>query len=118
MANKPKTSDYRLHLTRHAERQIESKGFEMDDIRGVYEKPVSVYRSGSHPGQHRIVGKGLCLVGEFREDAEFRLVTVYKDRVVTPPRTDQLETAEGRQYAEKYLSGEYKRSYNKPKTQK
>lgn len=113
MADKPKTSDYRLKLTRHAEKQIADKGFSIQDVERVYEKPASVYRSGRYPKQHRIVGKGLCLVGEFLETEEFKLVTVYQDRVVTPPRVDQLDTPEGREYAKQYKNGTYVRKMHK-----
>lgn len=35
----------------------------------------------------------------------FTVTTLYQDRVLTPPRQDQLDTPEGRRYAERYLKG-------------
>ena len=103
----PRTSDYQLSMTNHAKAQIQSKGFDLSKIEQVYTAPAKVYPSGKrYPHQHRIVGKGLCLVGEFK-NGQFCLVTVYKDRVVTPPRPDQLDTVQGREYAKQYEKGTY-----------
>lgn len=91
-------------FTRHAYEVMQSKGFEIADAITVVEHPRNVYPSDSHPGQTRIVGRGLCLVGEIEGD-EFRVITVYRDGVLTAPRPDQLATAEGRRYAMRFSRG-------------
>jgi hypothetical protein len=79
-----------LIITRHARETVTSKGFDMDTIARVHASPTEVYPSGSHPGQHRMTGHGLCLVGRFDGD-DFVLITVYLDRIVTAPRPDQTD---------------------------
>lgn len=98
------TQGFALRPTAHALRQIAQKGFNPLHVKGAFENPDEVYASGSHPGQYRVTGNGLCLVGK-PEGNEFVLITVYLDRVVTPPRPDQLVTPEGRKFAERYERG-------------
>jgi hypothetical protein len=100
------TEGYTLRSTNHAHTQILSKGFRVADVEAAFKAPTRVYRSGSHPHQHRVVGNGLCLVVEFNEKSKVStLVTVYRDGVLTPPRADQLNTPEGREYARRYAQG-------------
>jgi len=100
------TKGMTLQATAHAARQIVTKGFSVKKVQAVFDSPVKVYPSGKrHPGQYRIVGKGICLVGEPVDSNTFRLITVYQDNVLTPPRPDQLQTPEGRAYAERYNAG-------------
>lgn len=98
------TEGMRLRTTRHALRQIAQKGFNPMFVKAAFENPEDIYPSHSHPGQYRITGEGLCLVG-VPEGDEFVLITVYLDRVLTPPRLDQLVTEAGRRYAERYEKG-------------
>jgi len=122
-------SSYTLRLSRHAQKMAHEKNFTESMIQETYRNPTRVYPSGSHPGQYRVAGNGLCLVGlpevigmqretddPVVESASsealkspsrkvFTVVTIYQDNILTPPRTDQLDTEEGRRYAERYLVG-------------
>jgi hypothetical protein len=141
---------YTLRLTKHAQRMADDKGFTKTMIESTYKGPKRVYPSGSHPGQWRITGNGICLVGIPDSDADgkalyplsnnsshafyssqssspsssssleegrefisrpdatryFTVITIYQDEILTPPRDDQLNTPEGRRYAERYLRGD------------
>lgn len=94
-----------ITMTNHAIKMAASKQFDADTILATFNEPVEIYASGSHPGQHRITGNGICLVGR-GEGSKFLVITVYKDRELTAPREDQLETPEGRRYAERYAKGQ------------
>jgi len=85
-------------FTRHALETIRAKGFDMGDVRAAFDRPNRIYPSGSHPGQFRICGHGLALVGEPNGDG-FTVITVYRDGIVTAVRPDQLATAAGRRFA-------------------
>lgn len=94
------TKGKRLVPTKHFLKTMIDKGFTAEAVRDTFEWEGSeVYPSGSHPGQWRIAGKGLCLVGVFEGDV-FRGITLYLDRVVTPVRPDQMKTEEGRRFAQ------------------
>jgi hypothetical protein len=117
-------SKYTLKLSQHAQRMATEKGFTKEIVESTFRNPTRVYPSGSHPGQWRITGNGLCLVGVPDRDRRsprfhpymmqppiehelfFTVVTLYQDQILTPPRDDQLNTPEGRRYAERYLKGE------------
>lgn len=88
----------------HARKQAKEKGFSEELIKKTIENPSEVYPSGSHPGQWRITGNGVCLVGEPDGD-RFRVITLYADRIVTAPRADQLNDEKGRIFAERYAAG-------------
>lgn len=93
--------DYRLIPTQHSLKVILDKGFDAADVKAAFDDPKEVYESGSHPGQWRVCGHGLCLVGTFdTRIGTFTMITLYLDRVVTPVRVDQLQTPEGRRFAE------------------
>ena len=94
----------RLRMSQHARQQMEQKGFDYRAVIAAYAKPEEFYESRSHPGQMRLTGRGLCLVGQVIEDTFF-VITVYLDRVLTPPRPDQLSTTEGARYAERFDLG-------------
>ncbi|AVD99401.1 hypothetical protein SEA_BILLNYE_230 [Streptomyces phage BillNye] len=98
------TRGLRLHATDHALKQILQKGFAVEKIRETFENPVKLYKNGKYEGQYRVTGNGICLVGKPKGNT-FTLITVYEDGVMTPPRPDQLETEEGRAYAERYAEG-------------
>lgn len=85
--------------TGHFIKTMNDKDFAAEDIIRAMRNPVEVYPSGSHPGQWRVTGQGLCIVGK-PEGNEFVMITVYLDRVVTACRPDQLRTAEGRRFAQ------------------
>lgn len=98
------TKGLSLSTTRHSLKVVLSKGFDPETIKRTFNNPREVYPSRNHPGQYRVTGNGLCLVGE-PIGTSFRLITVYEDKVLTPPRADQLLTEEGRRYAERYAQG-------------
>ena len=102
------TTGLTLILTHHARKVAEDKGFPLNQIHQTFDRPRRVYRSRSHPGQHRVTGHGLCLVGRKCGD-KFVVMTIYLDEVLTPPRPDQLATAEGQDYAERYSNGSRRR---------
>lgn len=94
----------RLIVSGHASRTIIAKGFDPRTVQAVHAAPTRVTEVRAHPGQIRLIGQGLALVG--RVDAgRFILITVYADGVLTPPRADQMNTPEGRRYAERYARG-------------
>jgi hypothetical protein len=93
------TAGMSLVPTSHALRTILAKGFSPDTVKATFANPTEVYPSRSHPGQFRVTGNGICLVGK-PEGENFVLVTLYADRVVTPVRPDQLNTPEGRRFAQ------------------
>jgi hypothetical protein len=98
------TVNMRLVLTAHAKKQMVEKGFSEQDVYDMFFEPSRVYPSKSHPGQFRVAGNGMCLVGR-PSGVEFVCITMYADGVLTPPRPDQLLTPEGRRYAERYERG-------------
>lgn len=93
-----------LKVTQHALSQIAAKGFDPLKVRATFDAPDRVTDVRAHPGQVRLIGNGLALVGRV-ERSTFVLVTVYVDGVLTPPRADQMTTTEGRRYAARYAAG-------------
>ncbi len=91
--------------TNHFVKQVAAKNFDPEAVLSTLSDPTELYPSRSHPGQYRVTGNGLCIVGEPR-GSKFVLLTIYKDRVVTPVRPDQLNTPEGRNFA---INGRNKR---------
>jgi len=83
------TRGYRCTLTRHALQVCVDKGFTLANVRATFSRPSEIYPSGSHPGQWRNTGHGLCLVGVPSGDT-FTVITLYQDRVITPLRPDQI----------------------------
>ncbi len=100
------TAGMTLSLTRHACKQAVQKGFTAEAIQECFDNPKKVYPSGSHPGQYRIVNKDICIVGVPVSETEFRGITMYVNGTLTPPRKDQMNTPEGRRYAERYAKGQ------------
>ena len=99
------TEGMTLTMTRHACKQAAQKGFTAEQIQACFDAPKKVYPSRSHPGQFRIVNKDICLVGIPVSTTEFRAITLYVNGTLTPPRKDQMNTPEGRRYAERYEKG-------------
>ena len=97
-------SDLTPSPTRHFKDTMTSKGFDPRTVIATLKSPAEVYPSRSHPGQWRVTGNGLCIVGK-PEGARFILITVYLDRVLTECRADQMNTPEGRRYAERRAAG-------------
>lgn len=84
------TQGMTLVPTTHSLKMILSKGFTGEQISSTFRNPSSVYASRNHPGQYRVTGNGVCLVGVPQGD-KFRLITVYEDRVITALRPDQID---------------------------
>jgi hypothetical protein len=78
-----------MTFTRHATQVAVDKRISVDAIRGAFTDTSEYYPSGSHPGQYRMTGHGVCLVG-VPEGTVFRVITLYLDRVITPLRPDQI----------------------------
>lgn len=95
------TQGYKLAFTQHAEDQLKNKNVGHDRAREAFENPEKVYPNKKYVGQFRVVGNGICLIGR-PMNGTFRVFTVYEDGVMTPPRADQLNTPEGREYAKLY----------------
>lgn len=100
------TTGMKLTMTRHACKQAALKGFTAEQIQACFNAPSRVYPSGSHPGQFRIANNDICLVGVPVSDNEFRAITLYVNGTLTPPRADQMNTVEGKRYAERYAKGQ------------
>lgn len=96
------TENYTLKLTAHARKQMEAKGFTQESINGMFTAPENIYPNKKFEGQFRVVGNGICLVGQPMTDRTFLVFTMYEDGVMTPPRADQLDTPEGKAYAKRY----------------
>lgn len=97
-------ADLTPSMTRHFKAQVEEKELDKRSVIMAWRDPAEVYPSGSHPGQWRVCGHGVCLVGK-PEGGKFMLITAYLDRVLTEVRPDQLNTAEGRAYAARRAQG-------------
>lgn len=92
-------------ITAHFKATIEAKGFDPRTVIATLKNPTEVYPSGKrYPGQWRVTGNGLCIVGKPEGDT-FILITIYLDRVLTDCRADQLGTAQGREYAARRAQG-------------
>lgn len=103
-SNVPAVANKRVVMSGHVLDVAREKGFSEDAMRKTFSQPAEVYPSGSHPGQWRVTGNGLCLVGR-PEGGTFQVITVYLDRVITAPRPDQLTEEKGRVFAEHYAQG-------------
>lgn len=95
------TEGYTLKLTAHARKQMEAKGFDAESVEYTFNTPEKIYPNKKFAGQFRVIGSGICLVGQPMKDV-FLVFTMYEDGVMTPPRPDQLDTPEGKAYAALY----------------
>ena len=86
----PNIKSMQCTLTKHAVKVAVDKGFSLSTIKSCYRNPNEVYPSALYPGQWRIAGSGLCLVGRPEGDT-FVVITMYADRIITPLRPDQIE---------------------------
>lgn len=96
------TEGYTLKLTAHARKQMQAKGFTQESIDNMFSEPDNIYPNKKFAGQFRVVGNGICLVGQPTDSMVFLVFTMYEDGVMTPPRADQLDTPEGKAYARRY----------------
>lgn len=98
------TTGMTLSPTTHALKTILAKGFTGEQVLEAFTNPDKITPVTAHPGQFRVCGSGVALVGV--PDGEiFTLITVYVDGTLTPPREDQLKTEEGKRFAERYAAG-------------
>lgn len=98
------TAGMTLTPTHHALKTILAKGFTAEQVLEAFNSPEKITPVTAHPGQYRVCGSGVALVGA--PDGEiFNLITVYEDGTLTPPRADQLDTEEGKRFAERYAAG-------------
>lgn len=93
-----------VRVTQHVRDTIIKKGFDAEKVRRAVESPEQVTDVLKYPGQVRAIGEGLAVVLR-PEGRGWLAVTVYLDRVLTPPRPDQMKTKEGRRYAARYAAG-------------
>ena len=94
-----------LSLTKHAKHQARVKGFEVPTILEMWQDPDRIIPSRTYPGQYRVCGGGICVVG-VKKGSVFIGITLYTDGDLTPPRPDQMKSKAGRRYAERYHNGE------------
>lgn len=105
--NTEKFSHLTPSLARHFVEQMKAKGFDPRDVIATWKAPERITEVRKHPGQFRIIGNGLCIIGEpLPAEGMFKFITLYADGILTPPRPDQMNTPEGRRYAERYARGE------------
>lgn len=90
--------------TAHFIKTLKAKRFDPQAVISTLKSPTEVYPSKSHPGQWRVTGNGVCIVGK-PEGSNFILITIYADRVLTEVRADQLNTPEGRRFAARRAAG-------------
>lgn len=100
-SDSPLIKGRKLALGSHAVDQAVLKGIDPQVIKDTYAHPEEVYPNRRYPGQVRVTGNGICLVCEERGGKMF-VRTMYLDRVVTPPRADQLKDAAGKEFAAAY----------------
>jgi hypothetical protein len=99
------------HLTpspsQHFIAQMKAKGFDPRDVIAAWKDPERITDVRKYPGQYRVIGNGVAIIGEPDETTGvFRFITIYLDGVLTPPRADQMNTPEGRRFADRYARGE------------
>lgn len=95
-----------VRLTQHVRNQIIAKGFDPEHVRQAIVSPDQTTDVLKHPGQIRNIAHGVAVVlAPNMRGTEWTAVTVYADGVLTPPRPDQMLTAEGRRYAARYAQG-------------
>jgi hypothetical protein len=85
-----------ITMTSHALRTVADKGINLDDVRAVWNDPDTTYPSHRHPGQHKRIGRGLCLACD---DVTGKVITVFVDQVATPLRPDQARDVDAVRWA-------------------
>lgn len=94
-----------LRFTKHAQEQMEAKKFSWSTVQAGFKEATAenntIYPNKKFEGQFRIIAGNACLVGKPMGNT-FLVFTVYEDGVMTPPRPDQLDTPQGREYARRY----------------
>lgn len=94
-------------ITDHFKNVLRHKKFDGREVAALLKDPEEFYPSKTHPGQYRVTGRGLCVVGQ-PDGNRFVLITIHLDGTITPP--DPEHNSEGAlRYAERYSSGEVKR---------
>lgn len=103
-SNHPAIRDLSITLSSHAVKQGLLKGMLPEEIISTFQDPEKVYENRKYENQWRVTGNGICITGEIRGN-EYYVRTVYYDRIVTPPRPDQMNNAEGKEFTQRYNSG-------------
>lgn len=85
-----------ISMTAHAQRQVEAKGFPLSVIEAVWNNPDVTYPSHRHPGQHKRIGRGVCLCCD---DRTGKIITVFVHQVETDLRADQRGDKDAVQWA-------------------
>lgn len=98
------TKGLTLVTTQHFLKTVLAKNFNPEKILATFANPRKITEVRAHPGQVRLIGNGLAIVGSVH-GGEFHAVTIYSDRALTAPREDQMRTEEGRRYAERFARG-------------
>lgn len=83
---------YRYRFSPHAQYQARKKGFHPLAILAAACDPEVTYPSRNHPGQHRHIRDGLCVVVEHpaEGEAQGRIITMYVHCEETALRPDQI----------------------------
>lgn len=96
---------FEVRVTEHFKSQMIAKGFDPEEIIAVIHRPDREYPSGSrYPGQWRLCGRGVCIVTK-PEGRTLTLITCYVDGTLTEVRPDQLNTPQGRRFAQRQARG-------------
>lgn len=73
------TAGMKIVLTNLACKRAAMGGFGADDIRSTFDSPESITENRDMPGQYRLVGKGMTLVG-IPEGEKFVVITCFKKK--------------------------------------
>ena len=92
-------------ISDHAVSQAKAKGFTAEEIFAAMTNPARVTDVLKYPGQKRFIAGRIAVVAAPKGDA-WHIVTLYLDDVLTAPRADQMDTPEGRRYAERFANGQ------------
>lgn len=93
--------------TQHFVEKMKTLDIDPEDVIKTLMEPKKCYQSGpnsKYPNQWRLTGNGICITADHR-GGQLVLRTVFMDGAMTPPREDQLDTPEGREYARRYYAG-------------
>lgn len=85
-----------LRMSAHALATVEAKGFPLEVVEAVWRDPEAKYPSYRYPGQHKRIGKGICLCCD---DATGKVITVFVHQENTRLRPDQLGDADAVRWA-------------------
>jgi hypothetical protein len=70
--------NYELVLTKHAIDKLKQKGFTLHLVNETFLRPEQIRASGSYPGQYKIIGNNIVLIGVPNDRRHFTVVTIYR----------------------------------------